>query len=62
MEVVVYVSEAQNKERRCWKVEVTVRLDSQPFMWTVPVKLSFERIDGDDALLANAAEEIASRI
>jgi hypothetical protein len=52
MEVVVYVSEAQNRKRRCWKVEVTVRLDSQPVIWTVPPKLSFERIDGDNALLA----------
>ena len=63
MEVVVYVSEAQNKERRCWKVEVTVRLDSQPFIWTVPAKLLFERIDGDNALLAKETRrEIASSI
>ena len=63
MEVVVYVSEAQNRKRRCWKVEVTVRLDSQPVIWTVPPKLSFERIDGDNALLANEIRrEIASRI
>ena len=63
MQVVVYVSEAQNRKRRCWKVEVTVRLDSQPVIWTVPPKLSFERIDGDNALLANEIRrEIASRI
>ena len=61
MDVVVDVSEAQNKERRCWKVVVTGRRDSQAFIWTVPVKLSFERIDGDNTLLANETRrEIAS--
>ena len=62
MDVVVDVAEARNKERRFWMVEVTVRLHLKPYIWTRPPQLSFERIDGDDALLANAAEEIASRI
>ena len=62
MDVVVDVAEARNKARRFWKVEVTVRLHLQPYIWTRPTQLSFERIDGNDALLANAAEEIASRI